>query len=45
VLPLWTGSTPAAITGAPVIAGGRVLVGSSNGVVTAFALPDAGAGD
>ena len=39
--PLWTGTTPAEITGAPVISAGRVIVGSSNGAVTAFALPGA----
>ena len=39
--PLWTGTTPADVTGAPAISGGRVIVGSANGAVTAFALPDA----
>lgn len=37
---LWTGSTPSEVTGAPAIYSGTVVVGSSDGTVTAFALPD-----
>lgn len=38
--PLWVGATPADVSGAPAIADGRVIVGSRDGTVTAFALAD-----
>ena len=37
--PLWARFTGSAITGAPVISDGHVVVGSANGTVTAFAIP------